>query len=65
MREGRVDGEEEGRRGRELEGIGDSRWGKDRYESNQRNIFIEGAIMGQESNLALEKFPRIHKVDPR
>ena len=34
--------------------------------SKERNILIEGAIMGlaKKKKLALEKFPRIHKDDP-
>ena len=40
------------------------RWRKDRYESKERDILIEGAIMGLARNLALEKFPGIHKDDP-
>ena len=31
------------------------RWRKDRYESQERDILIEGAIMGLAINLALEK----------
>ena len=30
-------------------------------ESRERDIMIEGAIMGVARNLALEKFPEIHK----
>lgn len=33
-------------------------------ESNERDILIEGAIMGLGKNLALEKFSVIHKNDP-
>ena len=33
-------------------------------ENKKRNILIEGAIMGLTRNLALEKFPGIHKDDP-
>ena len=40
------------------------RWTKDRDESKERYILIEGAIMGLVRNLALEKFPGIHKDDP-
>ena len=44
--------------------MGQSRWMKERYESKERDILIEGAIMGLARNLALEKFPEIHKDDP-
>ena len=40
------------------------RWRKDRYESKERDILIEGAVMGLARNPALEKFPGIHKDDP-
>ena len=40
------------------------RWRKDRDESKERDIFIEGAIMGLTRNPALEKFPGIHKGEP-
>ena len=40
------------------------RWRKDRDESKERDIVIEGAIMGLARNLALEKFSGIHKDDP-
>ena len=40
------------------------RWRKDRDENKERDILIEGAIMGLARNMALEKFPRIHKDDP-
>ena len=40
------------------------RWRKDRGESKERDLLIERAIMGLARNLALEKFPGIHKVDP-
>ena len=40
------------------------RWSKDRDESKEIDILIEGAIMGLARNLALEKFPGIHKNDP-
>ena len=33
-------------------------------ESNERDILIEGAIMGLERNLVLGKFPGNHKNDP-
>ena len=33
-------------------------------ESNERGILIEGAIMGLERNLVLEKFSGIYKDDP-
>ena len=33
-------------------------------ESNERDILIEGAIVGLGRNLALEKFSGIHKDDP-
>ena len=60
----------EGGRGREgekerseknMRGMGYSRRREDRDESKERDIFIEGAIIGQERNLALGKFPRIPK----
>lgn len=35
-----------------------------KMESKERNIQIEGAIVGLASNLALEKFPGIYKDDP-
>ena len=37
---------------------------RDRDESKERDILIEGAIMGLARNLALEKFPGIYKDDP-
>ena len=37
---------------------------KDKNESKERNILIEGATMGLARNLALEKFPGINKDDP-
>ena len=37
------------------------RWRKDRYESKERDILIEGAIMELARNLALEKCPRTHR----
>ena len=40
------------------------RWRRDRDENKKRDMFIEGAIMGLARNLALEKFPEIHKDDP-
>ena len=33
-------------------------------ESNEREILIEGTIMGLETNLVVGKFPGIHKDDP-
>ena len=36
---------------------------EDRDESKERDILIEGAIVGLARNLTLEKFPRIHKDD--
>ena len=33
-------------------------------ENKERDILIEGAIMGLGRNLTLEKFPGIHKDDP-
>ena len=39
------------------------RWRKDRDESKERDILIEGAIIELARNLALEKFPGIHKDD--
>ena len=36
----------------------------DRYVSMERNILIEGSFMGLARNLALEKFPGIHKDNP-
>ena len=38
--------------------------GKSRWRKNRDDILIEGAIMGLARNLALEKFPGIHKDDP-
>ena len=40
------------------------RWRKDRDESKERDILIEGAIVGLARNLALGKFPGAHKDDP-
>ena len=37
---------------------------KDRDESEERDILIEGDIMGLARNLVLEKVPEIHKDDP-
>ena len=48
----------------ELEEMGWPRWRKNRNESKERDILIEGAIMGSSRNLALEKFPGIHKDNP-
>ena len=39
-------------------------WRKDRDESKERDILIEGAIIGLARNVVLEKFPGIHKDDP-
>ena len=47
----------------ELEGLGESRWSKDRDESKERDILIGESVIGLARNLALEKFPRIHKDD--
>ena len=47
--------------GGELEGMRWLRWRKDRFESKERDILIEGAIMELARDLALEKFPGIHK----
>lgn len=33
-------------------------------ESKERDILVEGAIMKLARNLALGKFPQIHKDDP-
>ena len=44
--------------GRELDGMGWSRWRKDKYESKERDILIEGSIMELTRNLALEKIPK-------
>ena len=64
-KEERAEGEKEGQGeyGGELEGTG-----KDEMEERQRwrarkDILIEGVIMGLVRNLALEKFPGIHKND--
>ena len=38
-------------------------WEEEREESKERDIFIEGAIMGLVRNLALGKFPGIQKDD--
>ena len=56
LREGEWEGE--------VEGTGQLRWRKDRDESKERDILIEGAIMGLARNLSLEKFSGIHKDDP-
>ena len=40
------------------------RWRKDSDESNERDILIELVIMIPARNLALEKFPKIHKDEP-
>ena len=40
------------------------RWRKDKYESKERYILIEGSIMELARNLSLEKFPRTHRDDP-
>ena len=37
---------------------------KDKDESKERDILIEGAIMGLARNLTLGKFPGIHKMTP-
>ena len=39
--------------------------GRTERESKERDILIEGAIMRLARNLALRKFLRIHKNDPR
>ena len=65
-------GRRESRRGREgKKGMGEEnlkKWdSRDREqtetESKERDILIEGAIIGLARNLALEKFPGIHKDD--
>ena len=38
--------------------------GRTEMESKERDILIEGTIIGLARNLALEKFPGIHKDDP-
>ena len=43
------------------EGVEGLSWGK---ENKERDILIEGAIMGLAKSLALGKFPGIHKDDP-
>ena len=40
------------------------RWRKDRDGSKEREILMEGAIIGLAKTLTLEKFPGIHKYDP-
>ena len=45
---------------RELDGVG----GGTEKESNERDILIEGAIMGLGRNLVPGKLPGIHKEDP-
>ena len=40
------------------------RWGRTETESKERDILIEGVIMGLARNLVLEKFPGIHKDEP-
>ena len=55
--------EEKGKRGEE-ESLREWRWRKDGYENKKRDILIEEAILGLARNLALEKFPGIHKDDP-
>ena len=62
---GRAEGEDMGRKERK-ENLKeqDMRWRKDRDESKERDVLIEGVIMGLARNLALEKFPGIHKDDP-
>ena len=44
--------------------IGWPSWGGIKKESNERNMLIEGAIMGLVRNLVLKKFPGIHKNEP-
>ena len=38
--------------------------GRTDMENKERGILIEGATAGLLRNLALEKFPEIHKDDP-
>lgn len=38
--------------------------GKDRQGVEEKSYLDRGAIMGSERNLALGKFPEIHKDDP-
>ena len=40
------------------------RWGRTETENKEKDILIDGAIMGLARNLALEKFPGIYKDDP-
>ena len=40
------------------------RWKKDKDEGKERGILIERVIMGLARNLALEKFPGIHRMTP-
>ena len=65
-RDGRVEWEEKERRKREenLRERDDLDGGRIERESKERDILIEGAIMGLTRNLALEKYPGIHKDDP-
>ena len=62
-----VEGEKERRKGekRRTRENGMVKMGKDRNGEQERDILIEGVIMGLARNLALEKFPGIHKDDPR
>ena len=64
--ERRVEKEEEGRGENvgKLGGTGYSRWRKDRDESKEIYVLIEGDIMGLERNWAQDKFPGIRKDDP-
>lgn len=39
--------------------------GKTETESKEINTLVEGTIMGFARNLALGKFPKIHKADSR
>lgn len=55
---------EEGEQREEHEGTGWPRMGRTERESRQRDILIQGVLMGLASNRALGNFPRLHKGDP-
>lgn len=50
--------------GEEHERTGWPRRGRREGESKQRDILIEGVLMGLASNWSLGNFPGIHKGDP-
>ena len=64
--EEKVKRESEERKGweRRTRGNGMVKIGKEQTENKERDIFIEGMIIGLARNLGVEKIPEIHKNEP-